>query len=562
MSKARETVETLRTVLVDGDVTNANFTGADLEIAKGGTGASSAGAARTALGLVVGTDVLAPDGSAASLTNLPASGAADFVASGTLPNGKPVILKANGQVEVVAESATSIAESIPAGSEVVYNSGTTNGSATAFDPNTPNNFVVVYKDNSSASEGTSVVGTVSGTTISFGTPVVFDSAATNLPSISFDPNTAGKFVVAYTNSLNKGTAIVGTVSGTTVSFGSKVTFESSGSAYNILTFDPNTTGKFVVTYQRQTSPYDGVAIVGTLSGTSTSYGTAVVFNSGTTYPHAISFDPNTATKFVLAFQDGPNDNSGTAIVGTVSGTSVSFGTEVVFNSGTSANMGIAFDPANANKFVVVYQDGSESGGYTNAGTAIVGTVSGTTVSFGTAVVFNSGNTPQNRIAFDPNTATKFVVVYRDIGDSNYGGCRVGAISGTTVSFGTATFFHSATTNDIGLAIDTNSAGKFVVAYKDQGNSNYGTAVLGQIATTIDVTNLTATNFLGTATAAYTNGQTAKIMLQGGISTNQSSLAIGSTYYVQPAGTLTTSAGTPSVVAGKAISATTLLLKGI
>ena len=52
------------------------------------------------------------------------------------------------------------------------------------------------------------------------------------------------------------------------------------------------------------------------------------------------------------------------------------------------------------------------------------------------------------------------------------------------------------------------------------------------------------------------------MLQGGISTNQSSLAIGSTYYVQPAGTFTTSAGTPSVVAGKAISATTLLLKGI
>ena len=486
----------------------------------------------------------------------------DFVASGTLPNGKPVILNANGTVTVVGESSSSVSESIPAGSEVVYHSGTSLYNRTAFDPNTPNKFVVVYRDNSSASEGTSVVGTVSGTTISFGTPVVFDSASSHNFGVSFDPNTAGKFVVVYTNSLNKGTAIVGTVSGTTVSFGSKVTFESSGADYSVLTFDPNTTGKFVVAYQRQTSPYDGVSIVGTLSGTSTSYGTAVVFNSGTTFPHAISFDPNTANKFVVAFQDGPNNNSGTAIVGTVSGTSVSFGTEVVFNSGTSANMGIDFDPANANKFVVVYQDGSASGGYTNAGTAIVGTVSGTTVSFGTAVVFNSGNTPQNRIAFDPNTATKFVVVYRDIGDSNYGGCRVGAISGTTVSFGTATFFHSASTNDIGLAIDTNSAGKFVVAYKDQGNSNYGTAVLGQIATTIDVTNLTATNFLGTATAAYTNGQTAKIMLQGGISTNQSSLAIGSTYYVQPTGTFTTSAGTPSVEAGKAVSATTLLLKGI
>ena len=127
MSKAREIVETLRTVLVAGDVTNANFTGADLEVGKGGTGASSAGAARTALGLVVGTDVLAPNGSAANLTNLPASGAADFVASGTLPNGKPVVLKSDGTVEVVAGSSSGVVAAIPAGSEYFFdNSGLAN----------------------------------------------------------------------------------------------------------------------------------------------------------------------------------------------------------------------------------------------------------------------------------------------------------------------------------------------------------------------------------------------------------------------------------------------------
>ena len=88
MSKARDIVETLRTVLVDGDVTNANFTGADLEVGKGGTGASSAGAARTALGLAIGTDVLAPDGDGSALTGV------DSLPSQTSQTGK--FLTTNG----------------------------------------------------------------------------------------------------------------------------------------------------------------------------------------------------------------------------------------------------------------------------------------------------------------------------------------------------------------------------------------------------------------------------------------------------------------------------------
>ena len=112
-----------------------------------------------------------------------------------------------------------------------------------------------------------------------------------------------------------------------------------------------------------------------------------------------------------------------------------------------------------------------------------------------------------------------------------------------------------------MAVNPNEHGRFVVVIMD-GTNNYGQAIPLQMATSITTTNVTASNFLGTSTAAYTNGQTAKIMLQGGISTNQSSLAIGSTYYIQKDGTLATTADEPSVEAGKAVSATTLLLKGI
>jgi len=53
-------------------ITGGSITGiTDLAVADGGTGASDASGARTNLGLVIGTDVLAPNGSAASLTSFP-----------------------------------------------------------------------------------------------------------------------------------------------------------------------------------------------------------------------------------------------------------------------------------------------------------------------------------------------------------------------------------------------------------------------------------------------------------------------------------------------------------
>jgi hypothetical protein len=46
---------------------------------------------------------------------------------------------------------------------------------------------------------------------------------------------------------------------------------------------------------------------------------------------------------------------GTAVVGTVSGTSISFGTAVVFESATSSYISTAFDSLN-NKVVIAYSD--------------------------------------------------------------------------------------------------------------------------------------------------------------------------------------------------------------
>jgi len=561
MSKARANAETLRTALVAGDVTNANFTGADLELGKGGTGASTAGAARTALGVAIGSDVLAPDGSAANLTNLPAGGAEDFIASGTLPNGKPVILKANGQVEVVSETSTPVSQSIPAGSAVTFNAGTTIHTATAYDPNTAGRFIVAYQ-NASNNYGQASVGTVSGNSISFGTAVSFNSGNTTFVGIAFDPDSANKFVIMYSNGAgsNTGKAVVGTVSGTTMSLGTAVVFNNAETTE--VSISLNSENKYILCYRDYGNSQRGMAIVGTVSGTSISFGSEATITAGTATSTSVTCDPNTANKFVVFSRDSGVSNYGIARVGTVSGTSISFGTSVTFNSDVTTYISGAFDPNTANKCVVAYQDTGNS----SRGTVCLGTVSNTSISFGSEVIFNVEQSHHVSMAFDPSTTGKFVVNYMDVGNGYKGYSSLGTLSGSSISFLTSVPFTAAAVGDINFtstAFDPNTAGKYVVSYRiGSGGGYYGTAVLGQIASSVITTNLTASNFLGTSTTAYTNGQTAKIMLQGGVSTNQSSLAIGSTYYVQPTGTLATSAGTPSVIAGKAVKATTLLLKGI
>tara|TARA_R110002096_G_scaffold664_3_gene3920 strand:- start:4960 stop:7191 length:2232 start_codon:yes stop_codon:yes gene_type:complete len=501
--------------------------------------------------------------SGANLTDLPAAGGtAEFVASGTLPNGSPVVLQSDGTVKVVSSTGGAlapVAESIPAGSASLFSPVEVISIQVAFDSTNANKFVVIYQDIPNNVDGTAVVGTLSGTTISFGTPVVYSQSGYSA-KIAFDPNTAGKFVIAEMDLSNSyyGTAIVGTISGTSATFGTPVVFNSLAGGNHGVSFDPNTAGKFVIAYQQGvSSSANSAVVVGTLSGTTATFGTPVVYNS-TTGTTSVSFDPNTAGKFVLSYADKNNLNTGTVRAGTLSGTTITLGTAATLSGvvyGTGLEVVMAFDPNTASKFVVAYGNSSNS----NYGTAVVGTLSGTAISFGTAVVFNTATTTTPVISFDPTTANKFVVVYKDGGNSDYATAIVGTVAGTSVSFGSASVLTTSSSSYIGVAFGPYSSGRFVFTYRDSSNLHVGTIKVGQIATMVGVPNLTATNFLGISTAAYTNTQIATIMLQGGVATNQTGLVLDSTYYVQSDGTLATTVSTPSVEAGKALSATSLFL---
>jgi len=474
----------------------------------------------------------------AASNTFPATGTQGFVASGAISTGDTVVLNSDGTVSVVVGVAQAV------GTAVVFESANSFYIASTFD-SANNKVVIAYTDNGNSNYGTAVVGTVSGTSISFGTPVVFESATSIWMSATYDAN-AQKVVIAYRDGGNSfyGTAIVGTVSGTSISFGTAVVFESANSQYISATFDSNS-NKVVIAYQDYGNSQYGTAIVGTVSGTSISFGTAVVFESAESAYISAVYDAN-AQKVVIAYRDDGNSNYGTAVVGTVSGTSISFGTLVVFNSSTTDYVGIAYD-ANAQKTVISYQDGGNS----NYGTAIVGTVSGTSISFGTEIIFESSQSSYVSISYS-TVAKKVVISYQDGGNSDYGTAIVGAVSGTSISFGTPVVFESAGSNWISSVYDAN-AQKVVIAYQDSGNSSYGTAIVFQNEST------NAPDFVGLATQTVTDTDPVDVTIIGGTNEDITGLTAASLYYVADNGDLTTIV--TDTYAGRALASTKLLVRG-
>ena len=209
------------------------------------------------------------------------------------------------------------------------------------------------------------------------------------------------------------------------------------------------------------------------------------------------------------------------------------------------------DSAN-NKIVFAYKDTANS----NYGTAIVGTVSGTSISFGTAVVFESASITFPHIAFDSSN-NKVVTSCIDGGNSSKGTTSVGTVSGTSISFGTPVVFGPANTQQPTSTYDSTNK-KVIFAYRDASNSDYGTAV--NFGVTSQTTNLTSENYIGIAAEAISNTATGKINVVAGTNSGQTGLTTAQKYFVQPNGTLGTSAGSPSVVAGTAISSTKIVVR--
>ena len=441
-----------------------------------------------------------------------------------------------GMSRGVVFQSESAASTPSLGGATVFRSGETDDITSAYDTNS-NKLVVAYIESNVQGAGTAVVGTVSGTSITFGSPVTFESSnISGNVKMTFD-SSSNKIVIAYrANNLN-GVAIVGTVSGTSISFGSAVTFLSSRLEGTTIAFDSNS-NKVVIAYNDYDNGGDGKAVVGTVSGTSISFGSAVTFETGTFSQQTSVFDSN-SNKVVIAY----SETSGSvfyAIVGTVSGTSISFGSKTTIFSGATTSFASTFD-SDTNKIMVLYTK-DDANSY---GNLVVGTVSGTSISFGSEVVFKSGTVYQRDCSYD-TAVNKVIISFRDASNSNKMTYLFATISGTSASISSETVSILTDSRAISSVYDPDSGGTLVSF--TNGSTTYGT------------TQVVNSSAIITTRGEVASGGNASMDIIGSVSDNQIGLTTGQQYFVQTDGTISTTAGSPSVLAGTAISATELVVK--
>jgi hypothetical protein len=293
-------------------------------------------------------------------------------------------------------------------------------------------------------------------------------------------------------------------------------------------------------------------------------------------PRDIDLAYHTANDKVIAvWQDGSNSNYGKIRVGSWTGSggslNISWGTESTFAPGAIEHPQVIVDD-NTGKIVICYYNNA-----TSTWNSKVGVLSGTSVTFGSAVQVSSvgGMNSDNDWGFDLIYVSGVQKV-KFYWNGNTGGYKGQTATGTvSSSSSTITWSNVGTIMSNGLnqgvavfAATPDTTYNRVFYYgQDVSYANTGRFKTEVLST--PVTNLTdANDCIGFADQAYTNGQTATIKTYGNNIDTLSGLTIGSLYYVQGDGTLDTSwdssglssfaSNTP--LAGIALSATKLLIR--
>jgi len=353
---------------------------------------------------------------------------------------------------------------------------------------------------------------------------------------------------------------------------------------------------------------DGTIWICTVSGTTVTVGTGVVFEAGTQTATSVHRVCSPAADVVtVAWNDTATTDAGRSITATISGTTPTFGAEIE-TTASDTNGTLDVTDIDTNKVINVYADG-------NADLAgRVSTISGNTMTQGAEVVIHASiNLAGGTIRVAKITTDKFAVIYTDTADyTTY--LTICTVSGTVITAGTplnlcggdSDIRQSLNFKDIIYFADNKMALAFApddsmvaydatsfapvslffvtasgttatlhrigeapaflgdeIAYSAGKTTGPGLAYLNADQVQFGVTEATGfdlftvnfadNNFIGFADSTITSGNA--VIVNHLVDKNQSSLLTGAKYYLDASGALAVSG---KVFAGTALSATSIL----
>ena len=502
-------------------------------------------------------------GNGASLSGIEAAPTFQATASGAIANGKSVVL--NSDATVSAAATTLIPEAF--GTQVTLQDSSYMDACMGTVWISDTQFVTSYMREDDDLKMFLAVGTVNGTTITYGTAVQFPGPVVRVYSSDITWDSSLDIGIIYVaDNFNAETKIFTfTVSGSTLSFTSTNYNAIIGSPANCVSIASDNQGGICITRVNTngqewtyagTVAANGAVSVGSASGGSGGWDTSVTVNQNRKVCKLV-YNPD-RDNFGMFYQAN-SGSSGKIYVrlATIVGTGVNLGSFIgLYNSTLTPGAALTYN-TDKKCFCVVYRE--FNGNQTRMRTWVVDANNVLTSNDDTDMQIASGasNASIDYFGADYNPGTKnvYVAIDRTAGMTM---CEVEFASTSSITPGTLTTLFSGDRSRASTMAANNTVGKVYFATADTA-SPYD--VLSKIMQAqIINTNVTANNFLGYSAAAYTNGQTATIKTVGNVDTNQTGLTTASKYYLTRGGGLSLTADDPSVYAGLALNSTSIAVK--
>ena len=501
-------------------------------------------------------------GDGSQLSGIEAAPTAQLVTSENLVAGDTVSIKSNGQVEKVTSNVTQVTPLQGSTAEV---SGSPDGdeSSSALDPFNPTQAFEIHRHQNN--QVYSRIGTIRGNSLDVDANTVWSNKGTNISPITSNSNDAvslcnigsGKYLAVVGGTTVYARVVNVNYAANTVTPESGYATLNGGNDCRRWDVESYGTDKAVISYY---SHYDSTFyVVGvSISGNTVTLGTPVQFNTGAVNTGEVNVRRlGSTSKFLTTWYKDTTDGFYARMgnLDTSTNTVTTVGSELQIEAvfGTAVGTTQALTYTKDNKWISAWKSVS---GYFKG--AVISYDGNTTITRGTILQISGNLTDHNCLVYD-SEGNRTIALYEDR-DSGSGSLRMRAltVSGTTLT----------TTADVELSGQNDSyicrRGAFYAPYWgvsfgicEQGSSNRLFKFMIRSATITS----NSDNFIGFVGSSFSATSTATIQVVGNINTNQSGLTPGSKYYVQKDGSILPDEANPSIYAGRALSATSLLIKG-